>query len=161
MDYQVAVATALATLHGRGQDHPAGDVVAREAGLGYRSKTFRMTQKMMETQGLIAAVHPRTLSLTEAGYALLPAPTPAPASAPIPTNAEYQDTLKSDLTKPLSKEIFEVLADGGWHTQDDIAQYLGVAIDHVFLNALVHLNRFVHQNGTNYRLKDECFPYEQ
>jgi hypothetical protein len=118
-------------------------------------KVFSTVCATMKNKGLI--LYDRTaIWLTELGREQAGEDS---MSQPI-TNEALHDAIKSTFRAGTSRSIFDILADGGHHTKEEIAQTLDIDNNKSFGTYLSALSKYT-DKGTSgtYRLKDVAFPF--
>lgn len=121
------------------------------------NKVFATVCATMKNKGTI--IYDRTtMQLTELGREQVG--EGALLLAQPPTNDTFHDRIKGTFKSGISRSIFDILADGGYHTKDEIAQKLNIENNKSFGTYLSALSKYTNKgnNGT-YSLKDTAFPF--
>jgi hypothetical protein len=95
-----------------------------------------------------------TVTLTKKGI-----DTVGPEAAAVPQNNDaMQDKLKEQLKQKKSREIFDILTDGGAYSRSELADKLGIEDNKSFGTYMSALSKLVDREGGKIRLQDLAFP---
>jgi hypothetical protein len=119
--------------------------------------TFGTTCSSLKKEGLIEAKADNSFCLTDKGVERIGG---VDAVMPPESNDAAQELLKGTLKVSKSREMFDLLTDGGSYTRADIADRVGMDVnDKTFRTYVSYLSKLVEKvDGAKVRLKENAFP---